>query len=197
MYLDDIWYVPTKLDLEAAKRWYDIIIEAHPELQIAFTSIQQTMPRFDFAPTSVSTAISILPKGQHEVVLGEPKSFYRQGKSGKADNYGIMFRATVAEGEAKGKTVFLNAFLHTPDAFGFAKALQMAAFGYNPRNEDDENRFNTEHGNDDWSYDTDTGSCGDGWQSMKGQHLILDADVTMNEQTQQQQNRFNYLPVPR
>lgn len=145
------------------------------------------MPDFNYNPAAVSSGFQVFPKDSYEVVLGEPKTFYRPGKGDKADNYGIMFISKIAEGKYAGKKIAINCMMHTEDSQGFSKQYQMAALGFIPRKQDDE--FDAAHMGDDWSFNTDTQRIGDGWMAMKSQRIIMDLDVGINPDTKEEQQK--------
>lgn len=151
------------------------------------------MPRFDFNPSDVSSGLPVFPKGSYEVVLGEPKSFYRAGKNGKPDNYGIFFKSKIGEGAHAGKPLMINCYQHNEDSKGFSKQYQMSALGFVPVKQDDD--FNKAHGSEDWSFNTDDNSCGNGWHLMKGQTIIIDFDIKMDDDGNQQQVTKGIRPL--
>lgn len=141
------------------------------------------MPKFNPNPSAVDAGFPIHPKDEYDMVLGEPKVFFANGKDGKADNYGVAFTCIIAEGPQKGKKFFKRCFMHTPESQGFAKQFQMAVLGFNPKSQDDEAKFNTQYGNADWGFDTDTNTCGEAWHEMKGKHVYASLDVGTNKLT--------------
>lgn len=150
------------------------------------------MPRFTPNPAAATAGFPIYPAGEYEVVIGEPKSFFREGKDGKAANYGITFRSTIAEGEYAGKPIMLNCYMHTLESEGFSKQIQMASLGYT---KDKEDTFNTDCGSLDWSFDTDNGSAGEAWHKMKGTRIIVALDVKMGNGGEQQQQTKSFRPL--
>lgn len=150
------------------------------------------MPRFQPNPTSVDAGFPVYPAADYEIILGDPKSFYRPGKNGKADNYGVTFRSTIAEGDKQGKPIMINCYMHTPESEGFSKQIQMAALGY-PK--DAEDKFNAEVGAGDWSFNTDDNSVGEEWTKMKGTRLIVTLTVKMGEGGVQQQGTAGFRPI--
>lgn len=150
------------------------------------------MPRYDFNPEAVSAVIEVLPKGDYEFIVGEPKSFLRQNQKGN-DSYGIRFPLVLAEdanGKRKGTRIFFNTYQQSEGAQAIAKQFLMAVHGYN-RNEDGEKQFNAEFAGKDWGFDTDKGTVGDAWMSVKGKRVKGSLDVGINEQNNQQQQQFN------
>lgn len=142
------------------------------------------MPSFNPNPSAVDAGFPIFPKDEYEMVIGDPKTFYGTAKdSTKVDNYGVMFTLIIAEGPMKGKKFIKRCFMHTPESQGFAKQFQMAALGFNPKNQEDEQKFNEAYGNADWSFNTDTQSCGEAWAEMKGKRLYASLDQGVNKVT--------------
>jgi hypothetical protein len=133
-------------------------------------------PRYEHDPSKVSAVIAILDKGDYELIIGEPKAFFGAGKDGKADNYGVRYPLTVAEGPEKGSKTFYSAFIHSDGALSFSKQFLMAALGFKPTKED-EKRFNEKYQGSDWSIDTDTKGVGDVWREATGKRLMATVDV--------------------
>lgn len=133
--------------------------------------------RYEFNPENVSTTFETFDKGVYEVTLSEPKTYFREGKNGKADRGGVQFNMTIAEGEHAGKPlVFAPNF---GDNFGFssAKAVVMASQGYDAYNKESEKKFNEDSRNWDWTCDTDTKVLGEGWHKVKGQRVNVELDI--------------------
>lgn len=139
------------------------------------------MPRYDFDPSKISSTITVLPKDDYEFVVGEPKPFIYQVKSTGADKYGVRFPLTVAEGPATGKRVFFSADQDSDIGRQVSKAFMMAACGYG-RTEDEENRYNAETADKDFSFDTDTSMVGDGWRMAMGQRVVCSLDINVDKQ---------------
>ena len=137
-------------------------------------------PRYEHDASTVSAVIAILDKGDYELMIGEPKAFFNQGKEGKPDNYGIRYPLTVAEGAEKGSKTFYNAFIHTDGALSFSKQFLMAALGYKATKEE-EKRFNDKYRGSDWGIDTDTKGVGDVWREATGKRLTASVDVGIQE----------------
>lgn len=161
------------------------------------------MPPFRPDPTKVAAGLPVYDKGEYEIELGDPKPFLRETATGKNAgniNHGVMFRCIITEGPQKGKPYIHNCMMHTPESEGFSKQFQMAAYGYDKK---DEEKFNTEVGAvKDWSYDPkpDDGSdptCGDGWRDMKGKRLLISLNKRPNTQNpgQEQQSVDGMRPV--
>jgi len=153
------------------------------------------MPKFDFNPADAVSGIPVYPKDSYEVELGEPVSFYRAGKDGKADNYGVMFKSKIRDGKFAGKPTIINCYMHNEDSLGFTKSVQMAALGYTPRKSGEDERFNADHGTDGWGINTDDRTCDQGWHNMKGQTLVWDADTKIDKNGEQQQVTLGYRPL--
>ena len=139
------------------------------------------MPPFRPDPTKVSAGLPVYDKGEYDIELGEPRPFLRITSSGKnvgATNYGVMFRCIILEGPQKGKPYIHNCMMHTTESEGFSKQFQMAAYGYEKRQEEE---FDVEVGAvKDWIFDPqpDSGEpyCGDGWRDMKGKRIKISLD---------------------
>lgn len=154
------------------------------------------MPAFDFSPADSVAGFQVFPKGDgYETELGEPKAFHRNGKDGKEDNYGVMFVSKIAEGEFKGKKRVVNCYMHTEDSRNYSKQVQMAALGYDPKKDGDEEKFNELTKSWDWKANPDDGSCGDGWHKMKGQIIVDDLDVQIDKDNNKLQKSKNIRPL--
>jgi hypothetical protein len=130
-------------------------------------------------PTKVAAGIKVFDKGEYEIELGEPKPFLRETKQGKnagQENHGVMFTNIIVEGAEKGQRYIHNCMMHTPDSETFSKQFQMAAYGFDRK---DERKFDEEVGSKkDWVYDPkpEDGSdpyVGDGWRDMKGKRILI------------------------
>jgi hypothetical protein len=155
---------------------------------------------FDFVPSEVEVGFPILPKGSYEIEVGEPKSFYRQGKADaknpgttKADNHGVMYVSKVAEGSEKGKKYVVNCYMHTPESQSFSKQFMMAVLGFK---KDQEEQFNAHTANWNWRYNPQDKTCSDGWHNLKNKRCIIDVDVVIDPVTQEKSQKFiGYRPV--
>lgn len=135
------------------------------------------MPVFNNDPSKVSAGFTVLPKDDYELIIGSPKAFFKTGQNGKADNYGVRFPLTVASGPYQGKkSVPANLYEHTEDAQSFGKQFKMAALGYGKGREEEE-RFDKDQAGKDWSFDTDSGACGDAWNEMTGKRVVGSYDI--------------------
>lgn len=149
------------------------------------------MSAFDFNPADAVAGLMVFPKADepYQIEIGEPKAFYRKGKDGKDDNFGIMFRSKIAEGTFKGKTIIINCYMHTEESRGFSKQYQMAALGYDTKIQGDEEKFNEATRGWDWKANPDDGSCGDGWHKMSKQIILADLDTKINAATNEPQQQ--------
>ena len=139
------------------------------------------MPRYDFSPDAVFATIPVLPKGEYEFIVGEPKAFLRQNQKGQ-DSYGIRFPLVTAEtsnGVKKGTRIFFNTYQQSEGAQAIAKQFAMAVFGFK-RTDEEEQRFNSEFAGKDWSFNTDTGVVCDAWMELKGKRITGSVDVQAN-----------------
>lgn len=146
------------------------------------------MPRYEWDPSKTQSSIEVFPKGEYEVVVGEPKSFIRKNRKNE-DSYGIRFSLTVADGPYRGKRTIYTAYLHSEGAQSMAKRFQMAVFGFHNR-PDSEKEFNERTAGLDWSFDPETGQCGEGWRQMAGAHVIANVDVQKNPENDEENQNF-------
>ena len=140
------------------------------------------MPPFRPDPTKVAAGLQIFDKGEYEIELGDAKPFLRETKQGKnagQTNHGVMFTCVITEGPQKGKKYIHNCMMHTVESQAFAKQFQMAAYGFDRKQEE---AFNEEIGSTkDWSYDpkpddNSDPTAGDGWRDMKGKRVLISLD---------------------
>jgi hypothetical protein len=146
------------------------------------------MPRFTPRPDSVTFGFPIFDKGIYRVEVGEPKAFLNPGKNGKIDNHGVRLSGKIIQSddhpEMVGKPHPIQLFQHTEGALSFSKGIQAAIL-----NETKDSEFNEKYGNLDWGYDTDDGSCGQGWHILKGKIVNVEYgdkkfdNATGNEQS--------------
>lgn len=136
------------------------------------------MPTFNFDPSSASATLEVLPKGDYEVIIGEPKPFLREGEKGT--NYGVYYSLKVLNGPHKDKTIVTNLYMHTPGAGSYAKQFQMAALGY-ARNTASEREFDAIHAGDDWTFGVDPNVIGDGWRALMGKRIVVSLDTQPNK----------------
>lgn len=150
------------------------------------------MPRFENDPTKVSASLEVLPKDMYEFIIGEPKSFHRINAAGNP-SYGIRFNLTVADGAAKGKKILFNTYQQSEGAQAIGKQFVMAALGYG-KGRAEEVRFDTDFAGKDWSFDTDTGACGDAWREVVGKRVVGNLEVKIDNNGNEQQDYKGWLP---
>lgn len=147
------------------------------------------MPIYNNDPSKVVATFEVLPKDDYEMIVGEPKAFFKPGSDGKADNYGVRFPVTVASGPMEGKKGQpVNCYQHTDGAQQYSKGFQMAAAGFG-KGRAEEQRFDAEAAGKDWSFDTDSGQCGDAWREFTGKRVIAIYDIELNKDTGEQQQK--------
>lgn len=137
------------------------------------------MPRFEPDPSKVSATIEIFDKDDYEFVFGEPKAFYSKNAQTDKETYGIRFPLTIAEGPRKGGRTILTLYQHNDGSASMSKQVVMAVLGYK-NSPADEKRFDGETAGQDWSFDTDTGACGEMWRKMSGKRAICSLDIGTN-----------------
>lgn len=155
------------------------------------------MPAFNFNPADAVAGFVVLPKATHQLELQEPVSFYKSAtQAGKEDNYGVRFATKIVGSEIdalvgkKGPTTTL--YMHSEGARNYSKGIQMAALGFTNQ---EEAAFNQEYAADDWSFNPDDKSCGEAWHKMKGQVVVVDATVKMDEKQNEVQDNMFYRPL--
>lgn len=146
------------------------------------------MPRFEPNPASVVTSIEVFPKDDYEFIIGEPKTFFRQNQKGE-DSYGIRISLSIGAGDYEKKRTLVSLYFQSEGAQSMAKQFQMAALGY-AKGRAEEQRFDKDWGAKDWSFDTDSGGVGDAWRELVGQRVIGSLDVSINNNTGDEQQNF-------
>lgn len=145
------------------------------------------MPRIVPDPTKAVSGFLTYPKGEYVVEIRDPKSFYTPPRPGKNENYGVRFDGKIISSIDQpgfvGKPFPVQCFQHTDGALDFSKGIQMAALGCKKDEE-----FNEKYGGEDWSFNTDDKSCGEGWHKMSGQVIkVTIGDVKMDPTTGDEQ----------
>ncbi len=143
-------------------------------MRVHSTKSEESVPRYDHDPSTVSASIFIFPKGEYEFKVGRPKSFERTAAKGH-QSYGIRFPIVCTSGSHAGKKSVFSMYLHSEGAAGMGKRFQIAAAGYEV-NDRNEKQFDQEAAGKDWSYDTDTGEVGQGWLDYEGVTVVCDVE---------------------
>jgi hypothetical protein len=129
------------------------------------------MPRFQPNPEAATAGALILDKGEYAFEVKKLSPFIFDKDPNKI-SHGVQATLTVVtEGQYKGKTINARMFMHTSAAEGMSKQFLLSALGLNPARRDEEERFNSEYGAGDWSYDTDDKSLGSAWDVLLGKIL--------------------------
>jgi hypothetical protein len=88
-------------------------------------------PRFEFDPTTVVASMEVFPKGEYEMVVGEPKAFLRQAGEDKHDSYGIRYSLVIKQpDEYDGKRTIFSTYYQSEGSQSMAKQFIMAVLGY-------------------------------------------------------------------
>ena len=143
------------------------------------------MPQPVFDPTKVRATQEIFPKGDYEVLIGEPKSFIRQAGADKHDSYGVMFPFRIKSAEDAeyiGKTGLHSIYHHSENSAGMNKQFLMAALGYG-KTKQEEARFDSEQAGEDFSCDYETGGVGDFYRKLTGRRVIMATEPKNNKET--------------
>lgn len=154
--------------------------------------------RYVVDPTQDTAGFPILPKGEYRLKIGEPKAFKGETKQGENKgqiNYGVGFMCTVIDGpvdnegnvspvEHKGKKVYNRLFYHTQESRNYSKTFVIAAFGYSQKEEEQFNEkikeikeADPDNPAVDWSFDADTGECGEAWRGMVNSEVVAALSV--------------------
>ena len=151
------------------------------------------MPRYEASPAAVTASLEVFPKDDYLFAIGEPKTFARTNSKGDP-SYGIRLAHTIREGAFENKRAIVSLYFQSEGAVSMAKQYQMAALGYG-KGRSEEQRFNKEWGDKDWSFDTDNGTVGDAWRELTGRLIIGSLDVTISEQGDEQQQFKGWRPA--
>jgi len=175
------------------------------------------MARYVADPTKDTAGFPVLPKGDYRLSIGEPKAFKGETKEGAnagQENFGVAFVCTAVEGpvdtegnvsppEAKGKKAYTRLYYHTQDSRNYSKGLILAAFGFSQKEEEEFNRkieelraANPDDPALDWSFDPDTGECGEAWRALTNREIIASLSVTKQKDKDEQQKWDMVRPVP-
>jgi hypothetical protein len=146
------------------------------------------MPVYNNDPTKVTANAVVLPKDDYEFIIGSPKSFAKKNDDGVTiKNYGIRYPIIVAGGPFDGQKPYPAVlYQHNPESESFSKQFLMAALGYD-KGRDEEKRFDEASRGKDWSFDTDTGACGDAWNELTGKIIVGSFDTKMGDNQNEQQ----------
>jgi hypothetical protein len=140
-------------------------------------------PRFEFDPTTVVASMEVFPKGEYEMVVGEPKAFLRQAGEDKHDSYGIRYSLVIKQpDEYDGKRTIFSTYYQSEGSQSMAKQFIMAVLGYG-RGKPEEERFDRDMRGKDWSFDPETGGVGDIYRELTGKRVIGSLDTQKNNQT--------------
>lgn len=146
------------------------------------------MPRFENSPANVVASMEVFPKDDYLFVVGEPKPFFRQNSKGQ-DSYGLRVSLTIKDGPYEKKRTVASFYMHSEGAQMMTKQFQMAVLGYG-KGRQEEQRFDAEWGGKDWSFDTDSGAVGDAWRELTGKLVYGSLDVSINENSGDEQQQF-------
>lgn len=155
------------------------------------------MARYTPDLTKATAGIKLLPKGDYEFKIGEPKLFSRQrneNDGSQTEVFGVSYGLTVVAGDQEvGTSIPMQLYMHTEKTAGMNKRFVMAALGYSL---DDEPKFNEDFVDADWSVDTEENEIGEIWKRLAGQRVAATADIVPNKQNPNQQNQqFNWRPI--
>ena len=149
------------------------------------------MPRFDANLSTVSAGIPLLDKDSYGFTVGEPKAFYRKNNDG-VESYGVQYQIRCRKpGKYENTPQFVQINWANDTARGIGKQFAMAVLGFNPRDNADEKAFDAQYGNEDWSFDTDSGAVGDFWRLLTGKRVSADVDVYLDKNGVER-NRMNW-----
>lgn len=158
------------------------------------------MPRYDVDPSQVSGVITVLDKGEYELLVGEPSAFEQEkkdadGKPTGEKSWGVRYGLTVMEGPEKGAKVIFTCYQHNEGGRSFSKAFQIAAAGFET-DRHGEKAFDEKYRGSDWSFNSDTKGCGDAWRDLAGKRLTVIVDTKLGPDgiTMQQQWK-KFIPL--
>lgn len=150
------------------------------------------MPRYTPNQANNAAVQEVYPKDQYEWIIGEAKPFFNAGKDAdanggkeKAETFGILYVLTHAAGPYVGKKYFKRCFMHNTISEDMTKQFMLAAHGFAPTAEGEKD-FNDKIATLDQAFNTDDGSCGDYWTSIKGGRVLC--VLTVGEYNKKPQN---------
>lgn len=147
------------------------------------------MPTFNFDPNKAQVSFDVLPKGEYEFTIGEPKPFFRQNSKGE-DSYGIRFAMKCVTPGLESKRVQpYSCYMQSEGGQSFTKQFLMAALGYE-KGPKEEQRFNEDMGGKDWSFDPESGSVGSAYSGAQGSRIIGIVDVSIDKDTGAEQQQW-------
>lgn len=161
------------------------------------------MPRATPNPSNVSAGIPLLDAGDYRFKIGEPKAFHAKDENGGYKNFGVRIPLKVIAGPSNvDASIFFGAYYHVDTTGGMIKQFQMAALGFDAK---EERQFNEQWGDDEkWAYSYDDPEVGGdiadgaGWQEMNGREVEANVTVTIQkkgDRAGQEQNNFRWRPT--
>ena len=157
--------------------------------------------RYNWNPAESSASFEVFPKGDVNILLGEPKPFERTAQNGSL-SAGVRFACKIEsvdpsypDQNAVGKRIMVTCYMHNDGGRDFAKQIIMAALGFDV-NAANERKFNEQFGAADWSFDPITGTTGDAWRQLTAAKIRVSLDVqpNPNDATQMQQKFGRFMP---
>lgn len=134
--------------------------------------------------------IEIFPKGDYEFKVGEPKPFAKKNDDDTFANFGVRVALVIAEpAEYENKKAIYSNYMHFDGAGAFTKQFIMACLGYG-KSKSEEERFNQDHGDEDWGFDPEGPSLGDAWKQLEGQRVIGSMTIQKNNKTGEPMQNF-------
>src|SRR3982751_862294 len=147
-------------------------------------------PRFEFDPSTVAASIETFPKGEYEVIVGEPKTFVRQAGEDKHDSFGIRYSLVIKQpDEYDGKRTVFSTYYQSEGSQAMAKQFMMAVLGYG-KGKPEEERFDRDVRGKDWSIDFESGTVGEMYRELTGKRVIGSFDITKNANTGDPMQQF-------
>ncbi len=143
------------------------------------------MPRYTPDPSKIASGFPVFPKGTFRLEVGEPKAFANKDKQNPnvVKNYGVFTPSKCVSsidvptmvGKNFGR---INFWQHSEGGETYSKSVLNAILGC--KNDDE---FAEKYGAEDWSFNTDDGSCGSGWHLVKGKVVdVVCGDPTIIEE---------------
>lgn len=152
------------------------------------------MPRYDTSMAGVTASIlGNIPAGHYKFKIGEGKAFQNtEEKDGVkvVKNFGVRYPVEVVEvvtGDGKvGDRQMYTFYQHTKGSIEFSKAQFMVMAGFD-QNREGEAAFNEKFPPDsDFSFDTDSGEVGAGWQSINNSYFEAIISIVKNGDNENQ-----------
>ncbi len=152
------------------------------------------MPQHNYDPKAISATFKVFERGDYELLVGEPKAFQKTNREGN-EQFGIRWKLKIenvvedGSSDAVGEKTIYSCYLHG-GAEPFGKIFAMACLGFENTPEGESEFDSSEFADMDWSFDTESGMCGDGWRRCVGCRVISLLSVMVNKENGNKMQQF-------